>query len=174
MVFCFRFFGNRSYCFDRMGQFEKALQDADMAISLAPDWPKGYFRRGRALAGLKVCFLYSDLLPDRVSLIFRVLCLINRVYRLTYFYWSGHLTNNVAMLSFFFMSCDLPNYIEKSCEKTTHTCPLVPTVMWKWLSRILKGGLWKFCWTSWLRNIHQVDLAYCCIICMSQYWFFVV
>ena len=37
-----------------MGQYEKALQDADVAISLAPDWPKGYFRRGRALAGLKV------------------------------------------------------------------------------------------------------------------------
>ncbi|XP_032222089.1 uncharacterized protein LOC116604176 [Nematostella vectensis] len=53
----FRFFGNRSYCFDRLGQFEKALQDADVAISLAPDWPKGFFRRGRALAGLK---LFSD------------------------------------------------------------------------------------------------------------------
>lgn len=56
---CFlcRFFGNRSYCYDRMGQYEKALQDADVAISLAPDWPKGYFRRGRALAGLKVLFV---------------------------------------------------------------------------------------------------------------------
>ncbi|XP_068709017.1 uncharacterized protein [Montipora foliosa] len=53
----FRFFGNRSYCYDRMNQYEKALQDADVAISLAQDWPKGYFRRGRALAGLK---LYSD------------------------------------------------------------------------------------------------------------------
>jgi len=39
-----------------MSQYEKALQDADVAISLAPDWPKGYFRRGRALAGLKVLF----------------------------------------------------------------------------------------------------------------------
>ncbi|XP_020908980.1 uncharacterized protein LOC110246938 isoform X2 [Exaiptasia diaphana] len=53
----FRFFGNRSYCFDRLGQYEKALQDADIAISLAPDWPKGYFRRGRALAGIK---LFAD------------------------------------------------------------------------------------------------------------------
>lgn len=52
-LFC-RFFGNRSYCFDRLGQYEKALQDADIAISLAPEWPKGYFRRGRALAGIKV------------------------------------------------------------------------------------------------------------------------
>ena len=54
LLFVRRFFGNRSYCYDRMGQYEKALQDADVAISLAPDWPKGYFRRGRALAGLKV------------------------------------------------------------------------------------------------------------------------
>ncbi|KAK7485878.1 hypothetical protein BaRGS_00022873 [Batillaria attramentaria] len=42
----FRFLGNRSYCFDR------ALKDAEKAIKLAKDWPKGYFRKGRALAGL--------------------------------------------------------------------------------------------------------------------------
>ncbi|KAK2154104.1 hypothetical protein LSH36_276g01030 [Paralvinella palmiformis] len=53
----FRFFGNRSYCYDRLQQYEKALKDADKAIHLAPDWAKGYFRKGRALAGLK---LYSD------------------------------------------------------------------------------------------------------------------
>ncbi|XP_074643081.1 uncharacterized protein LOC141900199 isoform X2 [Tubulanus polymorphus] len=50
----FRFFGNRSYCYDRITLYEKALRDADKAISLAPDWPKGYFRKGRALAGLKL------------------------------------------------------------------------------------------------------------------------
>lgn len=50
----FRFFGNRSYCFDRIQQYEKALRDADKAISLQPDWPKGYFRKGRALGGLKL------------------------------------------------------------------------------------------------------------------------
>ncbi|KAH9518551.1 hypothetical protein Btru_017126 [Bulinus truncatus] len=49
----FRFFGNRSYCFDRTEQFDKALRDAEKAIKLDKDWPKGYFRRGRALAGLK-------------------------------------------------------------------------------------------------------------------------
>jgi len=53
----FRFFGNRSYCYDRILQFDKALQDAERAISLAPDWPKGYFRKGRALAGMK---MYSE------------------------------------------------------------------------------------------------------------------
>ncbi|XP_053406427.1 uncharacterized protein LOC123546690 [Mercenaria mercenaria] len=50
----FRFFGNRSYCYDRIQQYEKALKDAEKAISLAKDWPKGYFRQGRALAGLKM------------------------------------------------------------------------------------------------------------------------
>ncbi|GFW60560.1 tetratricopeptide repeat protein 31 [Trichonephila clavipes] len=48
-----RFYGNRSYCFDRLLLFEKALKDADKAIALSPVWPKGYFRRGRALLGLK-------------------------------------------------------------------------------------------------------------------------
>ena len=32
----------------------RALEDACNAISLKPDWPKGYYRKGRALAGLKV------------------------------------------------------------------------------------------------------------------------
>ena len=45
-----------------MGQYEKALQDADVAISLAQDWPKGYFRRGRALTGLKVLISCVNLL----------------------------------------------------------------------------------------------------------------
>ena len=67
LLFVRRFFGNRSYCYDRMGQYEKALQDADVAISLAPDWPKGYFRRGRALAGLKVLTsaIFSGVLGNR-------------------------------------------------------------------------------------------------------------
>lgn len=33
----------------------RALADANRAISIAPDWPKGYFRKGKALVGLKVC-----------------------------------------------------------------------------------------------------------------------
>jgi len=32
----------------------RALKDANKVISLAPDWPKGYFRQGKALSGLKV------------------------------------------------------------------------------------------------------------------------
>jgi len=32
----------------------RALTDSDSAIRLAPEWPKGFFRKGRALTGLKV------------------------------------------------------------------------------------------------------------------------
>lgn len=37
--------------------FFRALKDAERAILLQKDWPKGYFRKGRALAGLRVRFL---------------------------------------------------------------------------------------------------------------------
>ncbi|KAF2350094.1 RNA recognition motif domain [Trinorchestia longiramus] len=47
-----RFLGNRSYCYEQLKQYDKALNDADKAIQLSPDWPKGHFRRGRALCGL--------------------------------------------------------------------------------------------------------------------------
>ncbi|XP_018017496.1 uncharacterized protein LOC108674104 isoform X2 [Hyalella azteca] len=47
-----RFLGNRSFCYEQLKQFDKALSDADKAIQLSPGWPKGYFRRGRALRGL--------------------------------------------------------------------------------------------------------------------------
>ncbi|CAL4124280.1 unnamed protein product, partial [Meganyctiphanes norvegica] len=47
-----RFFGNRSYCYDQLGQYEEALNDAEKAIKIAPHWPKGHFRKGLALKGL--------------------------------------------------------------------------------------------------------------------------
>ncbi|XP_035212919.1 hsc70-interacting protein-like isoform X2 [Stegodyphus dumicola] len=48
-----RFYGNRSYCYDRLCQYERALKDAEKSIALCPAWPKGYFRKGRAMLGLK-------------------------------------------------------------------------------------------------------------------------
>lgn len=36
----------------------RALKDANKVVSLASDWPKGYFRKGKALAGLKVSMHY--------------------------------------------------------------------------------------------------------------------
>ncbi|XP_060698212.1 uncharacterized protein zgc:123010 isoform X4 [Hemiscyllium ocellatum] len=48
-----RYFGNRSYCYDRLRKYNLALEDAETSIRLAADWPKGYFRKGRALVGIK-------------------------------------------------------------------------------------------------------------------------
>ncbi|KAK7869280.1 hypothetical protein R5R35_000892 [Gryllus longicercus] len=47
-----RFFSNRSFCHCQLGNYTKALKDADKAINLAPNNPKGYYRRGEALKGL--------------------------------------------------------------------------------------------------------------------------
>ncbi|CAL8256381.1 unnamed protein product [Lota lota] len=49
----YRFFGNRSYCYSCLEQYPLALADAQRSIHLAPDWPKGYFRKGSALIGMK-------------------------------------------------------------------------------------------------------------------------
>lgn len=49
-----RIFGNRSYCYYCLEQYPEALTDAERALQLDPDWPKGHFRQGRALMGLKV------------------------------------------------------------------------------------------------------------------------
>ena len=37
--------------------FIRALKDAESAILLSSTWPKGHFRKGRALTGLKVITL---------------------------------------------------------------------------------------------------------------------
>jgi len=49
-----RLFGNRSYCYEKMLEYEKALTDADIALSMNPKWIKGLYRKGKALVGLKV------------------------------------------------------------------------------------------------------------------------
>uniref|UniRef100_A0A8C3RAX4 RRM domain-containing protein n=1 Tax=Cyanoderma ruficeps TaxID=181631 RepID=A0A8C3RAX4_9PASS len=48
-----RFLGNRSYCLEKLGRYEEALADAEAALALRPGWPKGSFRKGKALRGLK-------------------------------------------------------------------------------------------------------------------------
>ncbi|XP_061566270.1 uncharacterized protein LOC133420578 isoform X2 [Cololabis saira] len=49
----FKLFGNRSFCFEKLQEYEKALADAELSLSISPGWVKGLFRKGRALAGLK-------------------------------------------------------------------------------------------------------------------------
>ncbi|XP_060781880.1 uncharacterized protein zgc:123010 isoform X3 [Neoarius graeffei] len=49
----YRFFGNRSYCYYCLEQYSLALADAEKSIQMASEWPKGYYRKGSALMGLK-------------------------------------------------------------------------------------------------------------------------
>ncbi|CAI5713295.1 unnamed protein product [Peronospora destructor] len=46
------FYSNRSAAQLKLYKAEEALKDADQCISLKPDWPKGYSRRGSALYAL--------------------------------------------------------------------------------------------------------------------------
>ncbi|XP_026284009.1 uncharacterized protein LOC113210306 [Frankliniella occidentalis] len=48
-----RYWGNRSFCYFQIGAYQQALEDAECAIQLAPNSPKGHYRRAEALAGLK-------------------------------------------------------------------------------------------------------------------------
>jgi len=43
---------NRSHAYFKAGKLEDALADAERTIALKPDWGKGYFRKGMALASL--------------------------------------------------------------------------------------------------------------------------
>uniref|UniRef100_A0A3P9HIH4 RRM domain-containing protein n=1 Tax=Oryzias latipes TaxID=8090 RepID=A0A3P9HIH4_ORYLA len=49
----FKLFGNRSFCYEKLLEYEKALTDAEISLDISPDWVKGLYRKGRALAGLK-------------------------------------------------------------------------------------------------------------------------
>jgi len=53
-------FSNRSACFLKLGQHEKALEDAESCIQLTPDYVKGQFRKGLALHAMGK---YSEALP---------------------------------------------------------------------------------------------------------------
>nr|XP_057933519.1 uncharacterized protein si:dkey-33c12.4 isoform X2 [Doryrhamphus excisus] len=48
-----KLFGNRSFCYEKMHQYDKALSDAEVALLMEPKWIKGLFRKAKALCGLK-------------------------------------------------------------------------------------------------------------------------
>jgi hypothetical protein len=47
-------FSNRSLCWIKMGEGEKALVDAEASRVVQPDWPKACYRQGAAHMLLKV------------------------------------------------------------------------------------------------------------------------
>eukprot|EP00894_Picocystis_sp_ML_P004952 jgi/Pico_ML_1/55469/g1146.t1 len=46
------YYSNRSASYASLKQYEKALEDAELCIALAPEWPKAFSRKGAALHGL--------------------------------------------------------------------------------------------------------------------------
>ncbi|XP_061842809.1 uncharacterized protein [Nerophis lumbriciformis] len=48
-----KLFGNRSFCYEKTQQYDKALNDAEIALLMEPMWVKGLFRKAKALCGLK-------------------------------------------------------------------------------------------------------------------------
>ncbi|TNN50935.1 Tetratricopeptide repeat protein 31 [Liparis tanakae] len=64
----FKLFGNRSLCYERMQQYENALGDADLALSMQPNWIKGLFRKGKALCGLKMYYEASLIYKEVLTL----------------------------------------------------------------------------------------------------------
>ncbi|XP_038865119.1 uncharacterized protein si:dkey-33c12.4 isoform X3 [Salvelinus namaycush] len=64
----FKLFGNRSFCYEKMQQYDRALCDANLALSMEPGWIKGLYRKGKALSGLKryfeACQTYKEVLKQ--------------------------------------------------------------------------------------------------------------
>nr|CAB3498877.1 unnamed protein product [Digitaria exilis] len=61
-------YSNRSFCHLKMGEKRDALVDANACISLRPDWPKGYYRRGAAHMSLKEYKEARDAFMDGLKL----------------------------------------------------------------------------------------------------------
>jgi stress-induced-phosphoprotein 1 len=45
-------YSNRSAVYSAQAEYQKALEDAEKAISIKPDWSKGQLRKGAAYRGL--------------------------------------------------------------------------------------------------------------------------
>ncbi|XP_075210985.1 uncharacterized protein LOC142318298 isoform X2 [Lycorma delicatula] len=47
-----RLYNNRSYCYCKLKEYNKSLEDANIMINLFPNYTKSYYRKGEALVGL--------------------------------------------------------------------------------------------------------------------------
>ena len=45
-------YSNRSAVYNAQNEYQKALEDAEKAIGIKPDWSKGHLRKGAAYRGL--------------------------------------------------------------------------------------------------------------------------
>lgn len=70
-----------------MQEYMKALTDAELSLSMCPGWVKGLFRKGRALAGLKVNGLLIKSAPPTCDL--QVSCRCSLTDDLWYVYLLG-------------------------------------------------------------------------------------
>ncbi|KAJ6151776.1 heat shock protein STI1 [Penicillium chermesinum] len=61
-------FSNRSAVYAAQNEFQKALEDADKAISIKPDWSKGYLRKGAAQRGLGDLLAAHDAYEEALKL----------------------------------------------------------------------------------------------------------
>mmetsp|Transcript_48971 Transcript_48971/g.153806 ORF Transcript_48971/g.153806 Transcript_48971/m.153806 type:complete len:356 (-) Transcript_48971:37-1104(-) len=61
-------YSNRAAAFIHLGKEIKAIKDAEQAIALKPDWAKGYFRKGSALAALRKWDEASEVLSKALEL----------------------------------------------------------------------------------------------------------
>jgi Tetratricopeptide repeat. len=52
-------YSNRSAVYTAQNEYQKALEDAEKAIEIKPDWSKGHARKGAAYRGLgDLCMLF--------------------------------------------------------------------------------------------------------------------
>ena len=56
----YKVYSNRSLAYAKAGRFKEALRDAQEAVRLSPDWPKGHWRMGIACVGMKQIPLAVD------------------------------------------------------------------------------------------------------------------
>nr|XP_034572070.1 poly [ADP-ribose] polymerase tankyrase-like isoform X3 [Setaria viridis] len=61
-------YSNRSFCHLKIGEKKDALVDANACISLRPEWPKGYYRKGAAHMSLKEYKEARDAFMDGLKL----------------------------------------------------------------------------------------------------------
>ena len=86
----YKVLSNRSAAHAELENFEAALADANDVIALAPEWPKGYLRKGKAEAGTtptqSYCLIMSNF-AQRITVAKLVNCISLSVVSLTCFLW---------------------------------------------------------------------------------------